>query len=122
MCIRDSPSGVPYPDATLELYSCLTGSAAGVNNVPIILDYHQYNGWGTHTHEVGGTHRPEPLVTKSLIQLTGHDGNPAGCVSWGVILNYFAGGYTFTASTPGFPVKGLNYISRQYVAPMVNGL
>ncbi len=114
-----NPSGIPYPDAEQNLFACLTGSAAGVNNVPIFLDWHQYHGWGTHTHEVGGVERYQPVIVGSVIQLTGSGGNPAGCVSWDVLFNGIAGGYTFTASSPGFPTRGINYITRQYV---VNGI
>jgi len=114
-----NPGGNPFPDAEMKLYACLTGSAAGVNNVPIFLDWHQYHGWGTHIHEIGGVERYQPLVLGGVVQLTGNGGNPAGCVNWDVMLNGIAGGYTFTASSPGFPTKGINYITRYYV---VNGV
>jgi len=114
-----NPSGVIFPDGTVDLIACLTGSATGVNNVPIILDYHQYLGWGGHVHEINGPHRPEPVILGSKLQLSGNSGNPPGCVSWQVQFVGYAGGYTFTASSPGFPVRGINYITRQYV---VNGL
>ncbi len=110
-----NPSSNPFPDGTVHLYSCLTGSAAGVNGVPITLSWHNYVGWGTHTHEADNfVARPDPVVTGSLIQLTGFDGNAPGCVAWDVIFNGFAGGYTFEAKSPGFPVKGINYITRYH--------